>query len=254
MTNVTIKGKPQPTLTPCERCPFHQVRTLRRFTDEELEFIRKFKQSETVIEAGGTIFLENSDNTYIYTILSGWAFRYKTLEDGRRQILNFAMPSDFIGLQNAVFKTMKHSVEALTRTTLCVFNRAEMWSLYKNYPALAFDVTWIAAREEIMLHDHLISVGRRTATERVAYVLLHLFCRAQQLGLSKEKKLQLPITQQHLADALGISIVHTNKTLQKLANRNLISWRQGVFEMIDQKSLSDIAMYQYDDAYPRPFI
>src|SRR5665213_1976624 len=81
----------------------------------------------------------------------GCAFRYKTLPDGRRQILNYALPSDLIGLQGAVNDEMQHSVEALTDVTLCVFPREKLWDLYKDYPALAFDITWLAAREEQML-------------------------------------------------------------------------------------------------------
>ena len=70
---------------------------------------------------------------------------------------------------------MQHSVEALTDMMLCVFPREKLWDLYTDYPTLAFDVTWLAAREEQILDEHLLSVGRRTAIERIAYLLLHLF-------------------------------------------------------------------------------
>jgi CRP/FNR family transcriptional regulator len=240
--------------TPCDKCPFHKIAGLRRFTAEELEFIKRFKKSEKTIEAGATIFLENEDHAHMYTILSGWAFRYKTLEDGRRQILNFALQSDFLGLQNAIFKSMKHSVEALTRMTLCVFDRNQVWEIYKTHPDLSFDITWIASREESLVGENLVSVGRRSGMERVAFVLLTLYSRARQLQLTHENKLRFPITQQQVADALGLSIVHTNKTIQKLTKLGLISWRHGVFHMIDQEGLSDIAMYHYDETYPRPFI
>jgi CRP-like cAMP-binding protein len=227
---------------------------LRKFNDPELDFIQRFKRAEIVVEAGSTIFSENAEHPHLYTILSGWAFRYKTLEDGRRQILNFALPSDLLGLQNAVLKQMRHSVEALTRMTLCVFNRKEVWPMYRDYPELALDVTWLAAREEVMLQDNLVSVGRRTAMERVAYVLLHLYCRAEHLGLTKDDKTYLPITQTHLADALGLSTVHTNKTIQKLTKLEVIRWRQGTFHMIDKDRLAEIALYRFDEDTPRPFL
>jgi len=211
-------------------------------------------RAEKIVEAGSTVFLENSEHVHFYTILSGWAFRYKILEDGRRQILNFTLPSDLLGLQNAIFKTMKHSVEALTDLTLCVFDRNQLWELYTNHPDLAFDTTWIAAREENLVGDNLVSVGRRTGIERVAYVLLHLFSRAEQLQLTKRDELRLPVTQQQIADALGLSLVHTNTTIQRLTKLGLITWKQGIFLLRDRDGLAAIVMYRYEDASPRPFI
>ncbi len=244
----------QPSLTPCEKCPFQKVTTLRHFSSEELAFVKSFKRGESIFEAGSPIYLENTESANIYTILSGWAFRYKLLEDGRRQIINFALPTDLLGLQNSVFESMQHSVEALTRVTLCTFNRKDLWSMYKGHPDLAFDVTWIAAREEVILHDTIVSVGRRTALERVAYVLLNLYGRAKQLKLSKDDKVFIPLTQTHLSDALGLSVVHTNKTLQKLTKLGVMRWRQGTFHMLDQEKLSQIAMFHFNDKHPRPFI
>lgn len=254
MPQATSNGKNKNGVTPCEACPFHGVPSLRRFTPEELGFIKKFKHGERTVEAGATVFLERSDHAHVYTILSGWAFRYKILEDGRRQILNFALPSDFLGLQNAVFHKMRHSVEALTRLTLCTFDRTQVWEVYKNHPDLAFDITWIASREESLVGDNLVSVGRRSGIERVAYVLLHLFSRAEQLKLTHGDTLNLPVTQHQIADALGLSIVHTNTTIKRLSKLGLITWNQGRFQLHDGEGLAKIAMYRFDDGSVRPFI
>src|SRR4029079_6053041 len=86
------------------------------------------------VEAGASIRLQGANSAHLYTILSGWTFRYKTLPDGRRQILNYALPSDLIGLQGSVNDEMQHSVEALTDVMLCVFPREKLWDLYSNYP------------------------------------------------------------------------------------------------------------------------
>ena len=168
-----------------------------------MEFVSNFKSGELNVEAGTSILLQSTNSAHLYTVLSGWAFRYKTLPDGRRQILNYAMPSDLLGLQGSVNDEMQHSVEALTDVMLCVFPREKLWDLYTNYPTLAFDVTWIAAREEQILDEGLISVGRRTAMERLAYLLLTMFQRAEEVGLTKGNSIQFPFTQQHVADTLG---------------------------------------------------
>src|SRR5262245_5402731 len=184
-----------------------------------------FKSGELNVEAGTNVLLQGTNSAHLYTILSGWAFRHKTLPDGRRQILNYALPSDFIGLQGTVVDEMQHSVEALTDMMLCVFPREKLWSLYTGHPALAFDLTWLAAREEQMLDDNLLSVGRRSALERTAHVLMHLFWRAEEVGLTKGDAVEFPFTQQHLADTLGMSLVHTNKTLKRLTATKAARWK-----------------------------
>ena len=239
---------------PCEKCPLRAEPALRDFSQEELDFIAGFKSGELTAEAGTTLLLQGTASAHLYTVLSGWAFRHKTLADGRRQILNFVMPADFIGLQGTVLGEMQHSVEALSDMVLCVFPRERLWELYRGHPSLAFDLTWIASREEQILSENLVSVGRRTALERVAFVLLHLFLRAEQMRLSVKNRVQFPFTQQHLADALGMSLVHTNKTLQRLVASKAVRWKNRIFEMVDRDALIAIAGYQMNDLRPRPFI
>src|SRR5215475_983925 len=223
---------------PCEQCPLRPKSVFRNFTDEELAFVSQFKSGEMNAEPGTTLYLEGNNSAHLYTLLSGWAFRYKTLPDGRRQILNFVLPADFIGLQGTVLGEMQHSVEALSDMVLCVFPRERLWELYRGHPSLAFDLTWIASREEQMLDEHLLSIGRRSALERVAFVLLHLFVRAEQVGLARNDTIQFPFTQQHLADALGMSLVHTNKTLKRLTATHAVRWRNRTFEILDRDALT----------------
>lgn len=236
----------------CEQCPLRENAAFRPFTKKEFEFVKGFKSGELVAEAGTVIFLEGNNSAHLYTILSGWVFRYKMLEDGRRQILNFGLPGDFIGLQTSIFGTMDHSVEALTDVILCVFPREKMWNLFNNFPELAFDLTWLAAREEQMLDEALLSVGRRSAVERVSAVLLHLYYRIEQLGMTAGQRFDLPFTQQQLADAMGLSHVHTNKTIKKLTDRNLIEWRPPQLKILDLGRLSQLAQHDGTKLATRP--
>jgi CRP-like cAMP-binding protein len=240
---------------PCEKCPLRQFECLREFTAKELEFVSNFKSGELNVEAGTSVLLQSTNSAHLYTVLSGWAFRYKMLPDGRRQILNYAMPSDLIGLQGSVNDEMQHSVEALTDVMLCVFPREKLWDLYTNYPTLAFDITWIAAREEQILDDGLTSVGRRTAMERLAYLLLTMFQRAEEVNLTKGNSIQFPFTQQHVADTLGLSLVHTNKTLQRLNATKAMRWKGRRFEILDRDALAKLASYERPERRARrPFI
>ncbi len=220
---------------PCERCPFRTNAAFRDFSPPELEFISAFKSGELNAEAGTTLFLEDTNSPHLYTVLAGWAFRYKMLPDGRRQILNFALPGDFLGLQTSVFERIGHSAEALTDMVLCIFPREKLWELFSNHPSLAFDLTWLAAREERILDEHLLSVGRRSALERMAYLLLHLFRRAEDLGLTD-----------------GDS--HANNTLRRLTSAKVVYWKKKMFRLRDRDRLAEIAGYDFAERRPRPFI
>ncbi len=252
----TAVANPAPSRkVPCEKCPLRGKAVFRDFTPEELAFITNFKSGELHAEAGTTLFLQGTNSAHLYTILSGWAFRYKTLQDGRRQILNYALPADLIGLQGSIANEMQHSVEALTDVLLCVFPREKLWNLYTGYPALAFDVTWLAAREEQILDENLLNVGRRTSLERIAYLLLHLFTRAEEAGMTKGDTTQFPFTQQHLADTLGMSLVHTNKTLKRLTATKTMRWKDKKFEILDRDGLAKIAGFDpVIQRTKRPFV
>ena len=247
-------SKKAPQVTPCSKCPLRKVDVFRKFTEEELAFIASFKGGELVLDAGSTIFSEGTNSPHLYTLLSGWAFKYKTLEDGRRQLLNFALPGDFIGLQASIFDTIGHSIEALTDVVLCVFPREKLWTLYEKHAGLAFDVTWLGAREESILGDYLITVGQRRAGERIAFVLLHLFQRARQLGLVRGNTLDLPLTQEHLADTIGFSLVHTNKTLKQLRKTGAFKWTGSTFELVDERKLAEMVGQLTAAGGIRPFL
>lgn len=240
--------------TPCELCPLRKLPCLRQFTAEELAFVKEFKIDELRVDAGASFLRQGAAAEHLYTVLSGWAFRYKMLDDGRRQILNFALPADMVGLQGALMHEMEHSVEALTPLVLCVFPRSKLYDLYGRFPSLAFDITWLAAREEQLVDEYLVSLGRRTALERIAFLLLHLFVRADEVGLAKNGSIQFPFTQQHLADTLGMSLVHTNKTLKRLTASKAVRWKDRLFEMNDRAALAAIAGDDIPPRKSRPFI
>jgi CRP-like cAMP-binding protein len=137
---------------------------------------------------------------------------------------------------------------------LCVFQRDRMQDLFRNQPGLSFDVTWLASREERMLDENLLSIGRRSAIERAAYLVAFLYKRAASVGLTEGKSLLIPITQQHVADTLGLSIVHTNKTLKKLSDRRLIRWHDRACEVLDVEGLMDLAGWDGPGEGRRPLI
>ncbi|MDO1584284.1 Crp/Fnr family transcriptional regulator [Rhizobium oryzicola] len=251
---VTTKSLIPPRI-PCDLCPIGRRPHFRNFTQEELGFVQSFKIGELSVDPGATVISEGERHPQLYTVLTGWGYRYKILEDGRRQILNYVLPGDLVGLQGNLMAEMMHSVEALTRLTLCTFERDKLTTLFRDHPSLAYDLTWIASREESMLDEHLLSIGRRTALERAAYLLAFLDTRAEMTGVFVEGGPNiLPLTQQHVADTLGLSLVHTNKTLRKLADMGMVRWLDRGCEVLDQRRLFDLAGWRPTKEGPRPFI
>ena len=226
----------------------------REFTKQELGFISKFKKGELAVDKGATVLVEGSHSAHLYTVLSGWAFRYKLLPDGRRQILNYLMPGDLIGLQGSVMGEMQHSVEALSTMLLCVFEREHLHELYRNHPGLGYDITWIASREERMLDENLLSVGRRSAIERAAYLIAFIGSRARAVGLNGKSSIRIPITQQHIADTLGLSLVHTNKTLKRLQAMGLYPLGNGWLKLTNPAAMARLADYYALPLRARPLI
>jgi CRP/FNR family transcriptional regulator len=239
---------------PCEKCPLRQRPGFRKFTSDELKFVSAFKVGELRVPAGTQFLTDGEASPHLYTVLSGWAIRFKSFEDGRRQILNIAVAGDLLGLQSTLFSEMTHSIEALTDMVLCMLPRDRVWELYNTQPSLAFDVTWLAAREEQVLADQLANIGRRSAFHRTAHLLLLIFNRARTAGLVSGQKLVLPLTQEHIADAMGLSIVHTNKTLQRLRRTGWLTWDRGILVLKNEARLRELAEFSPPDNVKRPFL
>ena len=102
----------------CETCPLRRLDAFQDLSAEELAFMQRFKVGELVVNAGTPILLEGANSPQLYTVLSGMGTRYKTLENGRRQVINFLFPGDFSGLQASLMGEMKHSVEASTQVNI----------------------------------------------------------------------------------------------------------------------------------------
>lgn len=238
----------------CDRCPLRKRKIFEDMTDEEVAFMREFKSGEVELSAGSHIVLEGANAPQLYTVLSGMGTRFKALENGRRQVVNFIFPGDFIGLQAGVMGEMQHSAMAATDMRLCAFNREGLWRLYRTHPERAFDLTWVAAVEEHFLGETLVTLGQRDAEQRIAWALLRIFQRLQALGMETEGAVPMPFRQQDLADSLGLSLVHTNKTLARLRKRGLARWSDGTLAVRQPEALAKVGLTTSDCPEKRPLI
>jgi CRP-like cAMP-binding protein len=182
-----------------------------------------------------------------YVMLDGWAIRHRTLPDGRRQVINFVLPGDFVGLYANLFQTADHTVTTLTPATVAGVDLDSIVEMFRNYPKIAAAVAWSGAREESMIAERLLSVGRRTAFERMAHLLVELLRRLRTIDRAADQQFVLPVTQEILADALGLSLVHVNRTLRRLRESGLIEIEGQRVIVRDLHRL--VAAGQFDELY-----
>ena len=238
----------------CKACPLRRRDLFVDMTPDEVDFMTRFKRGEVLVEKGRTFLTEGEPSEEVYTVFSGMATRTKTLSNGQRQVINFVFPGDFVGLQAGVMGEMKHSVEASSDMVLCAFRRADLWELFKNQPARAYDLTWIGAVEEHFLGETIASLGQRDATERMAWAMLRIFKRLRAVDLGTPDTVPFPFRQVDLADALGLSLVHTNKTLARLRERKLAIWVGGRLNIPDRAALGVVAQMSPEAVERRPIL
>ena len=179
-------------------------------------------------------------------LLSGWACRFRMLPDGRRQIFDFILPGDLYGLclrPQAIALTT-----AVTLTAAQIADASALWDAVRDrvndYPGLAGACHTTASLEEAYLLNQLVRVGRQTAYERTAHFILELFYRLSVVGLSEGNTIPMPLTQETIADALGLSVVHLNRTLQQLRRDQLIESRNGYVRVLQPEQLADVADFR----------
>lgn len=212
-------------------------------SDREVRWLDAATADMTAVEPGVELVQPENVGNQVFVLQAGWAYRYKALPDGRRQVLNFVLPGDFMGLRAHFFGIADHSIVTLTEATISVLSAFDVANLFQDFPKLAAAITWSAAREEAMLAEHIVRLGRRNALERTAHLMLELLNRLRAVDMVRGNSYAFPITQQLLADTLGLSVVHVNRTLRKLRDRGLVTIDGGRIFLQDIAQLERIAAY-----------
>jgi len=201
---------------------------------------RKFGVGVDMIHQGQT-------DQVAYVLASGWACSYKLLPSGTRQIVDFQIPGDFLGLRSVLFRTSDHNVEPITPVQASEIHQRDLLAAFEQTPRLATAVLWAASRDEAMVVEHLVDLGRRSATERMAHFLLELGGRLRLVGLADKTGYECPLSQYLLADAMGLSAVHVNRVLRELREKGLITFQKGRVSFDDYAAAVEYA--DYDRGY-----
>ena len=203
-------------------------------------------QDVRTIPAKRDILTEGERPDDVHVILEGWAARYKTLANGSRQIVAFLIPGDFCDLHVAILGHMDHGIVALTRCRVAYIPSADLDVLTAHHNGLTKALWWATLVDEGVLREWILNVGRRDAFERIAHLLCEMHARMQMVGLVNEDRLALPLTQEQLADATGLTPVHVNRTIQRLRTVGLIEIGSGMLVIPDVAALREAAGFTGD--------
>lgn len=208
---------------------------------EDLETLARFHRRRRTFLAGHEMIHEGQRNTSAFILAEGWACSFKLLPDGDRQIVDFQVPGDFLGLRSILLRTSDHSTEALTRIEASEVLASDLLDGFATAPRLATAVLWATSRDEAMVVEHLVNIGRRSAEVRMAHFLLELGARLKLVGVGDKTGFDCPLTQYHMADALGLSAVHVNRVLRHLREEGLVTFQRGRVAFDDLAGLIELA-------------
>lgn len=216
-------------------------------SDVEFSALDQLHSRRRIFPARQDLIHEGQSRRVAYILASGWACSYKLLPGGARQIVDFQIPGDFLGLRSILLRTADHNIEPVTVVEASEVLVSDLLAVFKVMPRLAAAVLWAASRDEAMVVEHLVGIGRRDARERTAHFILELAARLRLVGHASPEGFACPLSQYMLADALGLSAVHVNRVLRDLRDTGLMTFQGGAVIFDDLDGLVRLA--DFDKTY-----
>jgi len=221
--------------------------SISSLSDEEKRALLDLPMNVKVFEADNDIVRDGDRPSDCCLILSGFVCRYKVLSDGRRQIMGFYVPGDIPDLQSLHLHVMDHSIGTLVTSSIALIPHESLRNLLMQHPGLTGAFWRDTLIDAAMFREWMIGMGRRSAYQRIAHLLCELQMRLRAVGLAGENGYDLPVTQNELGDALGLSTVHVNRVLQDLRSEGLLALHGGTLHVPDWEALQVAG--DFDPAY-----
>lgn len=215
----------------------------------DLRLLPALSGHDRSFKAGDELFSVGARSNCLHNLIDGWAALYTLLEDGRRQIVQFALPGALFGMFEAGGGRATYGAQALTDVLVCVIPHPVLTSYLREDFGVGTRLIRSLSRDRTLAFDHLTSIGRRSARERVACLILELFvrCRAQWPG-NRIEEMYLPLTQEHLGDATGLTFVHVNRVLRSLRKEGILEFHHRRLRILDPDRLVEVAGVDYHSA------
>lgn len=216
-------------------------------TESDRTLLASLEKSPRAYAKNSILWEQGEPSRHFYTVSKGWAYAYRNMHDGTRQVLDIYVPGDIVGLREFAFSHRITGLALLSDAELCAFPKTRLTDVFSHSLLLCNIFFMIAARDQAILLERLVNLGRRSAREKVAHFLVEIAERLTKTNVDITGNLRLPLPQVLLADALGLSVVHINRTLKELKSDGLLLPTNGGVELLNIKALEEVA--GFDSGY-----
>lgn len=240
-------GWPKPAVTPPNSL-VTRLSAFVRLNGEERDALGMLSSNAKPFRSDQILVHEGSASNSVYLIISGLACRYKMLAGGRRQILGYLIPGDLCDIHFVIANRPDHSVALVGDSSVARIPTWRIAELIARYPNIGRALTLASLIDAVILREWLLSVGQRDALQRLSHFFCEMAVRLKAIGgANADGSFELPVNQITLADTLGLTPVHINRTLQRLRNDGLIRLCHRRLTILDRDRLAMIA--GFDDSY-----
>ncbi len=214
-----------------------------KLKDEDRQILEQLTAKRRHVGPREDIIREGDEPGDVHLIMDGFACRYQILPDGKRHIMAYLVPGDICDFHVAILGEMDHTIATLTPCSVVEIPHETIHDISTRHPTLNRAFWWATLVDEGILREWLVSLGRRSAVERVAHLFCELLIRLQTVGLADDNSFDMPLTQEELADTLGLSNVHVNRMMQELRERGLVTTNGKRLTINDVEGLQDFAQF-----------
>jgi CRP/FNR family transcriptional regulator, anaerobic regulatory protein len=231
------------------RFPLHRPELLPNLERGEAVLTQAMASNAKTFEPGETIVAEGEPHRYLYWLRTGWVARVRRMPDQRNQIITVFLPGDFFGVKTIFLLRQPDAIEALSSVSTEFLDYRDVLEMVRIDPDVSIRLWWQICEDQRRLHRRVTGLGRGNAEERIAAMLLDFRVRADRAGLVS-KTFRLPMTQQQIANYLGLTVVHVNRVLKRLRDAEAITFSKGRMTIRDLPAIQQIA-YPLQDALDR---
>lgn len=226
----------------CHACPIRNFALFETVRGDLLQWVQKFRSQQYAVDARRLVYREGEVVQESYTLFQGWVMLYKMLPNGKRQVLRFALPGDFLGSRGSGKVPINHSAMAITNSVLCGFPEDKLRQLFSERPETVAKLVSIQQREMEQCYSHIVNVGQKSAIESIACMLTELYdlCRERQIT-DDPAAIYIPLSQEEIADYIGITLVHVSRVIKELRDQGLLTNGHRKIRVLDADALRSIA-------------
>lgn len=241
-----------PVATRCLHCPVRSMALFQGVPQAYLDDAQKRRTGQFRLRARRHLYEEGAEAQHAYTLFDGWLLLYRAHSDGSRQGLRVALPGDFVGYAPPGTRSASHSALAVGDAVVCGFRQEDLHEMLHTHPVILHQIIALQSRDSASCQAAMLGLGRKSAAQRIAYLLMELYCRMElRDGVNSEDgSMVFPLTQEMIGDLTGLTPVHTNRVLRKMRNDKILTLERHRLHIHDRDALARLGEFPGWDEKP----